>query len=87
MPSKVHVYSVKIESREVELPDNCPNCGALLTESGAISIGQYSWTEQRAAIDPGNGLLYGDCDDSAGEILATAYACRGCLHTLAKGEG
>ena len=74
-----------LPSREVEIPDTCPQCGADLTQPGAVQEQGYVWYYCDGHVDNQIGRFDGEGSseerfDSQTPIVA--YVCTGCDHDL-----
>jgi hypothetical protein len=99
MPVKVNIIDEAainaLPSREVEIPDKCPGCGADLTEPEAIREGGFVWYSSPCYIaKDGAGTIAGASEDviesdgfeesfDAGTIVV-GYLCHACDLDLAK---
>lgn len=88
MPTKatLHILPTDIPTREVEIPDACPNCRADLTQRGAICANSYVFALAVCHVNPtdpteGPEVEY-ETEAASGEILCFGYACQACEHDL-----
>lgn len=87
---KVTVYDLRAFSREVELPDKCPKCGADIKEGAMLDCCQMTYEEQscRIAKDEDAEFLddWGLVVESFPEAqYVKGFKC-GCGHELVMGE-
>lgn len=96
MPVKVNIVDEeairKLPTREVEIPDTCPHCGADLTDPGsAIREAGFVWYSSPAFIEkaePKHGRLEDslECDGFEesfdGTTMRVGYLCNACDSAL-----
>lgn len=85
---KYEILDVHVRTREVEVPDVCPNCGADLTALGSRQ-GFFSKDIYYVAPGPGGddadySVGYELCDGDSG--VPHLIACNGCGRGIAQGS-
>jgi hypothetical protein len=88
MPTKatVHILPTDLPTRDVEIPDACPKCGADLTQRGAMYELSYVFAHADCHVDPSSPTAGPEVEDSTesdfGEMIRLGYACQACAHDL-----
>lgn len=85
---KVKIVDIVITPREVEIPIECPACGADLTETDAVQTVEFEPQTYTGQFDADGDWDYGDVGGSscdAGGFGFTAISCAECRHEIAVG--
>jgi hypothetical protein len=90
---EVHVHDMVAVGRTLEIPRECPRCGASFerdydpaSTTGTVLCHQLDGTTQHANFDPDGGLDWGASTIHEGGYVVESWECANCFHVLAKGQ-
>jgi hypothetical protein len=87
MPITLEVADLVVTTREVEVPDICPECGAAFREIGFIHW-EYQDQKRGAPVAEDGTIDWAEgFTPKAGEsFIPVLWQCGGCGHDLAEGK-